>query len=71
MIQFLTMIFDWLAGFAMMSLGLTVTDADVCAVEADIIPVQYVVIEQPIDVSAQECISSDHEDAEPVEVFRI
>lgn len=72
MIQFLLFIFDLLAGFAMISLGLAYTsDASDCAVDVQLVSAEYFIAENSGESSASDCASIIDFVTEPAEVFRI
>lgn len=72
MIQFLLNIFEALASFAMLSLGLSfTTQVENCAVQVELVPAEYFVIDYALESEAHGCATSSNGEAEPVEVFRI
>jgi hypothetical protein len=71
MLQFLTLLIDWVAGFAMMFLGLSYTTPESCDVRMHVMPVHYVESVEPSDLQMVSCASYETEDDEEVEVFRI
>lgn len=72
MIQFLLHIFEALAGFAMLSLGLSFTaEAEPCAAEVELVSADYFIADYAEAPEASSCVNSNAPDAEAVEVFRI
>ncbi|WP_420433391.1 hypothetical protein [Hyphobacterium sp.] len=72
MIQFLLFVFDLLAGFAMISLGLAYTrDASDCAIDVQVVSVEYFIVEESGETAASDCASIFEFVPEPAEVFRI
>lgn len=71
MLQFLTMLIDWLGALAMMFLGLSYSAPESCAAAIHIVPVHYVESVELSEAQAVDCASYEAEDADEVEVFRI
>ncbi|WP_421787415.1 hypothetical protein [Hyphobacterium sp.] len=72
MVQFLLFIFDALAGFAMLSLGLAYTsDAEDCAVDVQLVSAEYFIADDTDGTATVDCAATIDFEREPAEVFRI
>jgi hypothetical protein len=71
-IQFLLFLFDALAGFAMIALGLAYTSEPVnCTVEVELVSAEYFIAENDGEMLSADCASLIEFEPEPAEVFRI
>jgi hypothetical protein len=71
MLHFLIMLIEWVAGFAMMFLGLSYSAPVDCAAAIHIVPVHYVESVELSETQDVDCASFEAEDADDARVFRI
>ena len=72
MMQFLVYIFEALAGFALLSLGLSMTaETPECVAEVELVPADYFIAEYTYEPDSPACLTGSSADDEAVEVFRI